>query len=546
MTKGFNSYSYLLATLFLMVTFFVSCQQSEQKKNSGSSFFTQGTSDPGGGNGVENAIYEQYIFDPLKDPIFIKYLKPLFDHIDQMISEHNTHVAAFIENEEEVSLSERQDIPAKMIFPTYWLISQKKWYKIPQHFKKISAQSIGIFVDETTNQQLGLQTKHEIFLSQPAITEAYQNGDREYANEAFAKLMLHEIVMQFYMYNFFDRKELVNLLQTIVFSEFNQEKSKALKETPSNDDKQMLVKLWNRYSPQITDRQTFNESDYSIIRKMTDDLWKKGKTWSLIEYSKKLRSQQFDWMFFSVFYEQLDFLERFNVKIGDVEVHDPMNMKEVSDSIFSSSKNKNWNQSSSKCLMRDKDQAQEKQERAFGEFEPDPVIYKNCSLIANEELGSQGGVKFNLSIFDGDQERQFFHDKEFFGMLCSAGNFESCLQNARVESFSLNGGKIVYSITLTTLNVNKTNERTLGYSGYAASLRYTKNNSGNLVVSTMLFYPISVVSSKIDEICFAQKEDNNPNEPVILFGDLNVKNLDTLGFPFPDSDRHREQCLNPY
>lgn len=153
------------------VNLLIACQPLKDTSSNTKSF---GTSDSGGGTGVNNKVYESYIVDIQKHPAFLNRVLPLFKNLKRPSDEPATNLAGFI---------------------TY-----KTWFIAPIDLEKIGKETLGVSHQKSDTQQIARQTKKEIWIDS-RIFEKMSEKDQ-------GDLILHEIVMSAYFIQFMSFREL--------------------------------------------------------------------------------------------------------------------------------------------------------------------------------------------------------------------------------------------------------------------------------------------------------------------------------------------------
>lgn len=155
----------------------VACQPNKSETPATQAF---GTSDSGGGTGINNKVYESYIVDIQKHRAFTTYVLPLISNIksDPRKSEGKDTFPAFFKS-----------------FTLY-----KTWYIAPIDLEKIGKETLGVSHQKSDTQQIARQTKKEIWIDS-RIFEKMTEKDQ-------GDLILHEIIMSAYFTQFMNLKEL--------------------------------------------------------------------------------------------------------------------------------------------------------------------------------------------------------------------------------------------------------------------------------------------------------------------------------------------------
>lgn len=159
-----------------------------------------GTSDSGGGTGVQDKVFESYIVDPATLPAYREHLAPLFANIQPSAGR-------------------------KTQFPQAHRL--KTWYIAPVELDRVGKDALGIIFVKSDTQQLARQTMKEIWIDKRVY-------DRM-AGKDQAELILHEIVMNLYLLKFVKMSELCRQTELIYPKEKDpKEKEEQGKATEAN------------------------------------------------------------------------------------------------------------------------------------------------------------------------------------------------------------------------------------------------------------------------------------------------------------------------
>lgn len=214
-----------------------------------------GTTDSGGGNGIENKVYEKYIIDPTQLPAFEKHLKEKFVSLDEKSKNNDP------DNDEE-SLS----------ILNYF--KMKTWYLAPVKLKSLSKTAIGISFSQDETQQLAIQNEAEIWIDKNAFDK--MNSEEQ------SLLILHEFTMTLYLLKYYSMSNLCKKLN------FSSKKEQDCSTYKSFDDLLPAV-----------DPSPLESQDYQRIRKMTNWLDKNSITSPLLETIEQFSAQEFDQRIFN-------------------------------------------------------------------------------------------------------------------------------------------------------------------------------------------------------------------------------------------------------
>lgn len=139
--------------------------------------YVEGTSDSGGGNGIENKVYEAYIVKPQSLVSYQKYINPIIQKL--------------------IQLAPKPDLAKQVI--ERWLL-YKTWYIAPVSLGNISKDVIGVSFSEDNSEQLAIQTRRSIWINSNRFA-AMSERDQ-------AALIIHEMVMSLYYLRYKSWKEI--------------------------------------------------------------------------------------------------------------------------------------------------------------------------------------------------------------------------------------------------------------------------------------------------------------------------------------------------
>lgn len=154
---------------FLILLLALGCTSS---KDSGSArIVVEGTSDSGGGNGIENRVYEAYIVKTEELPAYKQLIAPKIARM--------------------MSLSPRPDL----FMPLFkrWLL-YKTWYIAPVELNTISKDVIGVSFSNDQTEQLAIQTQKSVWINDSRFNRMSMQDQ--------AALIIHEMVMSLYYLKF--------------------------------------------------------------------------------------------------------------------------------------------------------------------------------------------------------------------------------------------------------------------------------------------------------------------------------------------------------
>jgi hypothetical protein len=138
----------------------------------------QGTSDSGGGTGLEGKVFESYIVDPVKLPAYEKYVAPLLAHL--------------LDKE-----GKSQSGQYSQIFR--W----RSWYLAPVELNKIDKESLGVSFMKNETQQIARQSMKSVWIDKRIYDQM--------SLEDQGNLLLHEFVMSVYFMRFMSVNDLCSL-----------------------------------------------------------------------------------------------------------------------------------------------------------------------------------------------------------------------------------------------------------------------------------------------------------------------------------------------
>lgn len=159
--------TFLVMALFSMLA----CTNSSVTGGNGKMPFDDGTSDSGGGNGVENKAYEAYIVKTEQLPAFKKLIAPKIEQLTRLAP----------------------DSARSMSIVRRWLL-YKTWYIAPVALNTISKDVIGVSFSSDQTEQLALQTKKSVWINLARFNQMSQQDQ--------ATLIIHEMVMSLYYLKF--------------------------------------------------------------------------------------------------------------------------------------------------------------------------------------------------------------------------------------------------------------------------------------------------------------------------------------------------------
>lgn len=206
-----------LIVSFLLLTS-VACSNSGT--GGGGKSPVNGTSDTGGGNGIENKAYEAYIVQTDQLPAYKALIEPKIKSI--------------------LAMSPKGDQALPIL--KKWLL-YKTWYIAPVALNTISKDVIGISFSKDQTEQLALQTKKSIWINSHRFNQMTLQDQ--------ATLIIHEMVMSLYYLKY---KSWEDICTEKIYPDFKCD--------PTQLD------LMNELFPG-TDPTPFNSDDYENIRTVT-------------------------------------------------------------------------------------------------------------------------------------------------------------------------------------------------------------------------------------------------------------------------------------
>lgn len=227
----------------IAVTILSACQFNGQASAPGNSERNkvQGPSDGGGGDTCNGKMIESYHVDITTLDEYKEFVQPL---LSKMAQEKNG----------------QKDSSPFSIAPR-----MKNWYIIDCKLGKIPQERKGLYLE---TYQTAIQTSREIFI------DAKSYGAM--AKEEKAKLLLHEMVMGFYLMKYLSLEEICSAAGGCT------------------GDIHMASK-WKMYRPQVY--TPLNDSDHQKIRKVTAWIWEQGDTFNKTNFAELLKNNGFDQRF---------------------------------------------------------------------------------------------------------------------------------------------------------------------------------------------------------------------------------------------------------
>lgn len=207
----------------------------------------QGPGDGSGGNGINGKVFESYIVSLTDLSEFKKYVEPVLKSLDS------------------------NDPDSKETKTTEALNLMKTWYIAPVKLKPIDNTVLGVSFSEDKSEQLAIQTRHSVWIDK-------KKWDANKDDRARGMLLLHEITMSLYLFQFEDLRTLCKQVGSECGTITDAANShRKLKPTP---------------------RRALTKDDYENIRAATFWLAQYGKTSTPMQTRKMLGSKNFDPRFF--------------------------------------------------------------------------------------------------------------------------------------------------------------------------------------------------------------------------------------------------------
>lgn len=228
------------------------------RPNGGGIKNSDGTSDPGGGTGLQGRAFESYIRDPKSMRGFHQYLKPIFDQYDKVDKE---------EEAKRPPAERSQDDGGTLID----MFAVKKWFLLPMKLDCVNKDVIGLTFAGSEIDVLACQTKGEVWIDE---SKTRASNDRD-----FAKLLLHEFVVQIYTMRFQKMSEIMR-----AFEEVLGKKMDFSGMTAEQIDVAFPAEPIRKLGPE----------DYEIIRRATDWLFEKGASATYAQFHHMLDGKVWD------------------------------------------------------------------------------------------------------------------------------------------------------------------------------------------------------------------------------------------------------------
>ena len=234
--------------------FVVGCSQKESPAPAGVSSAPAaagggpkfGTSDSGGGTGVEGKIFEAYIVDPMTLPEFKEHLAPRFANLTTKRDE------------------QKLDMIMKL----------KTWYIAPVELDKVAKDLLGVSFIKNSTTQIARQKLFEVWID----GRIYNHKDRTTYDKAVT--LAHEWVMAMYMMKFMTMADMYKAAPDMI-------------QGCATDTEQ-----FDKLAPPVPVR-ALDESDNENIRFVTDWFLRNSlKPLDVTDFLRVLKARNFDKRFF--------------------------------------------------------------------------------------------------------------------------------------------------------------------------------------------------------------------------------------------------------
>jgi hypothetical protein len=235
----------LMSTILVMsALLWLGCQNPSQGPKAAAptmgAELNDGTTDGGGGNGLNNRPLDSYIINPFELGAYKNHLAPMFESSDEKRT--------------------RTLLPRD-------IFKFKNWYSADVKLKPIEQDRLGLSFTDDFTQQMAIQTSRAIWINS-SIFEKMDEKEQ-------AKLLLHEYVMNAYFFKFMKYSD--------ICKQYAQTSSAQMTCYDAIDE---------IFIPKKETPLTFN--DYENIRGMTAWLWSNWKTASDEDVARELIRYDFD------------------------------------------------------------------------------------------------------------------------------------------------------------------------------------------------------------------------------------------------------------
>lgn len=226
-----------------------------------------GTGDLGGGaNGINGRPLDSYIKDPRTLPVYIQYLKPIFDHISAEEAAENARTHSQSKDNETSSLAD--------------YFAMKTWYFVPKELSEINQNALGVSFGKDGTQQIAHHRDRSIWIN-TLIFDEMAPADQ-------AMTLLHEFVMAMYFMRFKSMAQICDLSRMA---------NPSHKSCPGTSLK--FIRAFDLIYP-VEPLHPLNADDYEKIRPMTNWLMINGATATISDIKSMFLAYDFDRRFFNV------------------------------------------------------------------------------------------------------------------------------------------------------------------------------------------------------------------------------------------------------
>lgn len=200
-----------------------------------------GTSDSGGGTGIDGKVFESYVFDPINSEAYQKHLKSFFDGINKS--------------------SEDKGANGKIEY----IFRTKTWFVAPVELEKLNKSVLGVEFFSSDTQQIAIQTSDEIWINKTLFDQM--------SSKEQAELLIHEYIMIIYFMKHYKISE---------FCKFNALLD--LKESKDSACGTQSMELFDQEFPPEQERP-LDDKDNQNIRRVT--------SWVLNNLEENVTEEQF-------------------------------------------------------------------------------------------------------------------------------------------------------------------------------------------------------------------------------------------------------------
>ncbi len=155
----------------------------------------QGTTDSGGGTGLDGKVFESYTVNPMELQAYKELVKPLMQHLkyEDEYEDDRDNKEGTITCGPDSSIED--------------LLKYKTWYIAPVDLSKVDKNSLGVGFIQNETDQIALQTMNAVWIDKRFF-------DKMTLQEQ-ADLILHEFVMQLFFVQFIPYGELIQAMSYI-------------------------------------------------------------------------------------------------------------------------------------------------------------------------------------------------------------------------------------------------------------------------------------------------------------------------------------------